>query len=462
MYRTLKQLLDDLEDAIKFTTGEPEIVDLTRVRSLVDAWVYTYVFSPIDELKEISRFLIRYCAFKQGIYPASIHELYMARGKGEIGGFTVPAVNIRGMTYDVTRRFFRIANHRNVGALIFEIARSEMGYTDQPPDEYATVIIAAALKESFKGPLFIQGDHFQVKKSKFDADPQSEIQEIESLIVDAIRAGFYNIDIDASTLVNINEDDLKKQQKLNSELTAHFTKFIRENQPDEITVSIGGEIGEVGGRNSTPEDLDAIMELYLQEINGLIGLSKISVQTGTTHGGVILPDGSLAQVKVDFNVLKTLSKLAREKYGMAGAVQHGASTLPIDAFGLFPESETAEIHLATQFQNIIYDSPELPEDFKEVVYSYLFTKHSDERKPDDTDTQFIYKTRKKGFGPFKWDWWTLSSEIKEPILERLDTFIETLFKSLKVDNTREMVEKWTKRTGFKEKIPEHLKVLKNG
>lgn len=462
MYRTLRQLLNDLNGAVRMTAGEPEIIDITKVHSLVDAWVYTYVFSPVEKLKEICRYLIRYCAYKQGIYPASIHELYMARGEGEVGGFTVPAVNIRGMTYDIARRFFKIANQHNVGAIIYEIARSEIGYTNQPPDEYATVVIAAALKESFTGPLFIQGDHFQIKKAKFGTAPDAEIHEIESLIVDAIRAGFYNIDIDASTLVEIGEDDLRKQQKLNSELTAHFTKFIREHQPNGVTISIGGEIGEVGGRNSTTEDLDAFMQLYLSKIKGLVGLSKISVQTGTTHGGVVLPDGSLAQVKVDFGVLKTLSQLAREKYGMAGTVQHGASTLPIDAFGLFPESETAEIHLATQFQNIVYDSPELPQDFKEVIYDYLFTKYSEERKPEETDTQFLYKTRKKGFGPFKWDWWTLSSEIKEPILERLDMFIETLVKALKVDNTKDLVARWAKKTDFKEKIPEHLKVNKNG
>ena len=86
------------------------------------------------------------------------------------------------------------------------------------------------------------------------------------------------------------------------------------------------------------------------------GLSKISVQSGTTHGGVVLADGTIADVKIDLDTLERLSKVARDEYGLAGAVQHGASTLPDTAFHNFPKRETAEIHLATNFQNMLYDT----------------------------------------------------------------------------------------------------------
>lgn len=65
------------------------------------------------------------------------------------------------MTYDVARQIFRVANKHNVGAFIFEIAKSEIGYTFQRPSEYASCVLAAAIKEGYKGPVFIQGDHFQ-------------------------------------------------------------------------------------------------------------------------------------------------------------------------------------------------------------------------------------------------------------------------------------------------------------
>jgi len=137
------------------------------------------------------------------------------------------------------------------------------------------------------------------------------------------------------------------------------------------------------------------MEGYLEELKkggeSLKGISKISVQTGTTHGGVPLADGSVAKVKIDFAVLQKLSELARSQYGLSGAVQHGASTLPNEAFDRFPAMGTAEIHLATGFQNIIYDSSNFPKDLKEKIYEYITTQLKDEWKEKDTEEQFIYK-----------------------------------------------------------------------
>src|SRR5439155_25942713 len=137
-------------------------------------------------------------------------------------------------------------------------------------------------------------------------------------------------------------------------------------EPEGVMISVGGEIGEVGKQNSTEEELRAYLDGYLRELKerapGAIGISKVSVQTGTSHGGVPLPDGGVAQVKLDFDVLKRLGEVARREYGLAGCVQHGASTLPDELFHQFPAVETAEIHLATGFQNVMYDHPAFPPD----------------------------------------------------------------------------------------------------
>jgi len=142
-------------------------------------------------------------------------------------------------------------------------------------------------------------------------------------------------------------------------------------------VSVGGEIGEVGGKNSTPEELQAYMDGYKKEIGSLKGISKISIQTGTSHGGVVLPDGTIAKVSIDFDTLTKLSEIGRKNYGMAGAVQHGASTLPSEAFHRFPEVGCAEIHLATQFQNMAYDYMPIP--LKEK-FMLGYTKNALEKK----------------------------------------------------------------------------------
>ena len=233
-----------------------------------------------------------------GVRPASIHDLYMARGKGQVHGFTVPAINIRGMAYDSARALFRAAVKREAGAFLVEIARSEMAYTDQRPAEYVAVLIAAALREGFRGPLFVQGDHFQANAKKYATDPEGEISAIKVLIKEAVAAGFYNIDIDTSTLVDLEQPTLDAQQKVNYERAAELTEVIRAEEPQGITISVGAEIGEVGGKNSTIEDQHVFMDGYVRALMArgakLVGVSKISVQTGTSHGGVVLPDGSIA------------------------------------------------------------------------------------------------------------------------------------------------------------------------
>ena len=76
---------------------------------------------------------IRQRAQAGGIFPASIQGLYEAIGKGQYQGFSVPAMNIRFTTYDTTRAALRAAKKANAGALLFEIARSEMSYSEQVP-----------------------------------------------------------------------------------------------------------------------------------------------------------------------------------------------------------------------------------------------------------------------------------------------------------------------------------------
>jgi len=369
----------------------------------------------------------------------SIYPLYREFSKKFLG-FSVPAINIRGMTYDVARTIFRVAKKLKVGALIFEIAKSEMGYTKQSPLEYATVVLSAGFREKFEGPIFIQGDHFQFNRKSYFTDADREKSNIKNLIKEAISAQFYNIDIDASTLVVLEKESLEEQQKHNYEVTAEMAEFVRSIEPEGITVNLGGEIGEIGGHNSTPEELRVFMKGFNRVFKREAGISKISVQTGTSHGGVVLPDGKVATINLDFNTLKTLSKIAREEFGLAGAVQHGASTLPEDYFNLFPECECVEVHLATGFQNFIYDHPALPQEFREKIYSYLKTNLKNEWKEDMTEAQFIYKTRKKGFGVFKKDWWDLSSEIKEKILSDMEGLFEKIFRALNVVNTSDLVK----------------------
>jgi fructose/tagatose bisphosphate aldolase len=327
-----------------------------------------------------------------------------------------------------------------------------MSYTSQRPAEYTTYVLAAAIKEGYRGPVFIQGDHCQVNHKKYVANSEAEVQAVKDLIAEAVAGGFYNIDIDTSTLVDISQPTIPEQQADNTRRCAEITAFIRSLEPKGVTVSVGGEIGEVGGKNSTEAELRAFMDGYRADLleqrvrgrrkrGGPVGISKISIQTGTSHGGVVLPDGRMADVAVDFDVLKRLSFVARHEYGLAGAVQHGASTLPESAFSKFAECEACEVHLATNFQNMLYN--QMPTDLRAEMYDWLRVNAADERKSGDTDEQFFYKSRKKAIGPFKAKVWGLPEGTRGEISAAWEKQFRFLFEQLNVRGTKALAEKHT-------------------
>ena len=426
----------------------------TGIRDL--AW--TAAFSTDEGTTAAAQWLVWEASQALGSRSASIQELYDARARGEVSGFTVPAINLRAQTFDMARTVYEAAEAADVGAVILELARSEQTYTFQHPVDYATSVLAGAIAANWHGPVFIQGDHYQFNAKKYAADPDAMTEEIRRACRLAIDAGYRNIDIDSSTLVDLSKPTVDEEQRENYRRAAELTALIRTLETDGVTVSVGGEIGEVGTQNSTVEELRAYLEGYRRELDaqapGAKGISKVSVQTGTSHGGIPLPDGGVAEVKLDFEVLRELGVVARE-YGLAGAVQHGASTLPDELFHRFPAVETAEIHLATGFQNALFEHPAFPASLHREIEAWCVANTADERKPDQTDQQFIYTTRKKAIGPFKRQLWDLPT--KDEILAAQRRKISYLYTELRVNDSHPMVERYIHPVEVHRPIPDALR-----
>ena len=447
---SIKELLAAL-DGIARIEGERLVVidaDGLRTRGIYDlAWTAT--FSEDEATVEAARWIVWEASQAVGARSASIQELYNARARGEYQGMTVPAINLRAQTFDMARVILETAKKNDSAAVIFELARSEQTYTFQRVFEYATSVLAGAVAAGWVGPVFIQGDHYQFNAKKYAADPEKMTDEIRKGCRDAIAAGYRNIDIDSSTLVDLGPETLDAQQHENYIRAAELTALIRSLQVDGVTVSVGGEIGEVGKKNSTPDELKAYLDGYRRELearaSGAIGLSKVSVQTGTSHGGTPLAGGGVAEVTLDFNVLTELSNVARE-YGLSGAVQHGASTLPDDMFHKFP---------ATGFQNALYEHPAFPAELHKAIEEWVFANCQDERKEGQTDIQFVYTGRKKAIGPFKRQLWDLAT--KDEILASQAAKVNFLFKQLGTPGSRALVEKYVKPVEFHKPLPEALK-----
>jgi len=139
---------------------------------------------------------------------------------------------------------------------------------------------------------------------------------------------------------------------------------------------------------------------------------------------------------------------------MGGTVQHGASTLPENAFGKFVESEAVEVHLATNFQNMIFDR--LPDGLRSNMYAFLDKNSAAERKPEMTDEQFYYKTRKNSIGAFKADTWKLPTDTKNKISQALEDQFRKLFVNLGMQGTRKFVDQTIKPVAIEPELKDYI------
>src|SRR5829696_6001076 len=108
-FTSLDDMLGALDGIVRIdASGGPaqagvEILDAARFRDgLIDRLIATAVFAEGPE-RDAARWLIRVSAPVLGAWPASIHPLYMAAGRGEYANRTAPAINVRGLAYDTMR-----------------------------------------------------------------------------------------------------------------------------------------------------------------------------------------------------------------------------------------------------------------------------------------------------------------------------------------------------------------------
>jgi hypothetical protein len=118
--------------------------------------------------------------------------------------------------------------------------------------------------------------------------------------------------------------------------------------------------------------------------------------------------------------------------------------------------ETAEIHLATGFQNLLYEHPAFPEDLRAEMESWCASNTADERQEGETDAQFLYKTRKKALGPYKRELWDLTT--KDEIISAQEQKFRYLFEQLGVGGSRAMVERYVAAPRRSRPLPDSLRV----
>lgn len=410
------------------------------IRDSLDQKVLELALTPREKRKSLAIKILNF-AWENGLYPASIAPVYHALGKGEIAPMTVPAFNVRGLTYPLARAIWRIAIQMQTGPVIFELAPSESTGCDQTFEEYAAMVMAAAYKEGYQGPVFLQGDHFNL-------DSKDDLIHIEELAISVIETGFYQIDIDGSHLYDKQADSLAGFHAPNAKITAELIDTLRCAQPRNIHLTLGGEVGEIGGKNTSLDDLTAFHdELQKHLPTHTPGLDKISAQTGTTHSGIVLSDGSTGRMQVDFDLIRDLSSQARE-FGWSGLVQHGASTLQVEDLARLPKAGVVEVHLATQIQNILFDHPAFPQDLRNQMIAELTTTSLGaegdklDASSDLSEAQRFYQARWAAWGLYKSELWNLPTTVIDQVCDSLSEWVAAIFKALQLENRKQVLKNY--------------------
>ncbi len=400
--------------------------------------ILTLALAPREQRRNLAVQILN-LTWENGLYPASIAPVYQALGHGQLAPMTIPAFNVRGLTFPLARAIWQAAMQAECGPIIFELAPSESSGCDQTFEEYAAMVMAAAFQAGYRGPVFLQGDHFSLESAE-------DIKKLEKLAMQVIESGFYQIDIDGSHLFDENASELTGFHQPNAHATAELIKSVRSQQPRDVHVTLGGEVGEIGGTNTSVADLVA----FHNELKQLLaedtpGLDKISAQTGTTHAGIVLPDGTTGRMSVDFELIASLSEQARQ-FGWSGLVQHGASTLHFEDLAKLPEAGVIEVHLATQIQNILFDHPAFPVDLRKKMKSELVTtKRAAEGErldsnADMSEAQRFYQARWAAWGNYKTQLWQMPDEVIAQVSDSLSEWATDVFNALRVTNRSQVLK----------------------
>lgn len=372
-----------------------------------------------------------------GVYPASIGPVYRALAAGRVAPLTVPAINLRGMTYDLARAVWQVVREMDAGPVIFELAPSESRAGRQTFGEYATLVLAAAVREGYRGPVFLQVDHFQVDR----LDPQADAA-FQNWCAQAAAAGMLQVDFDASGLTAHN--DAVAPQAACAWATAAAVRYHDRLAP-EADVVFGAEVGEIGGANTTVDDLREFMVAYAAAPGPAPELDKISVNTGTTHGGLVDATGQPGAMPLDFARLAELSSVARQEFGLPGVVQHAASTLSLAQLAQLPALGVCEVHLATGIQNCVFDHPQFDPDLRARMAAELLDTHTEAEGHDRregaelTPAQRFYAGRWTSWGQFKHELWNLPEQSRAAIRVSLVEWCALVFGALRVTGSRPLL-----------------------
>jgi hypothetical protein len=271
-----------------------------------------------------------------------------------------------------------------------------------------------------------------VGRASYQVSRDDEINGMKDRIEQAIAAGFFNIDLDTSSLADFSRPSTFEQQQLSSRECAELVAWVREIEPKELSVGIGAEIKILGDGNLTADELRAFMEGFFDGLN-LPGDKRDLAKL------IVLVDGATNEAEIDLELLRELGEMARREYGLGLSIRSGTLSIPEVLFAEFPDHQVSELQLTAPFEDLILDHEDFPKALKKEFYQWIDNEWPGARRADQSDETFYRASRRRALVPFKQRLWDLPEELRARIAETIQAKLAFYFDSLRVGNTAGLV-----------------------
>ena len=414
-----------LSDTVEVRDNRVELIDAHRLRTeRFDPLVYNAVFHESERLRYFLCWLIRRIASGLAIYPASLQGLYAAAARGQVHRFTAPAVSLRVMPYAAARACFRAAKATGCGAMILDLGQNATEGPAQLPVEYATCLLAAAIREGYEGPVFLQANYLHERRASDDTEHGDELDRLQDLAEEALGAGFFNLELDTADLEDLSLPDPAEQEKECYEDAAQLAGFVRKTEPAGVDTNLGVRMNSRGDAVHLPHRFRAFMDGFAGEFTDraghVTGIAKLSLHIHSAE---------------ELRMAHDLAEVARREYALATGVHYDGAPLPDELFAELPHIAVVEAHLGTRYEDLILHHPAFPAQLRDELYRWIDETYGELRGPEQDSANFHLQMRMTALDRFKQQLWDIAPENKDPIMAELQETFVADFKRLKVEDT---------------------------
>lgn len=433
-FASLAELVQGGAAVFSLEPGAFAVKDEEALRSvLVDRLVQTVVFGD-GQTREAARWLIWEAAWQLGIQSASTDPLYRAWDQGTGGHLVVPSISVPVLAFDSAWAIFSSAKRSQVRAVIFDLPLDEMAWTGQSFAELATAVTAAAIKAGHVGPYYLQCSRCEVDVQERGSDPTRDLVKLQRQIREAVVAGYRSIGLAA--MVTGEEGPPPHDRGVHETFgrCAELAAYVRELEPDGVTVAIGLEVDRPSAGAASPAELRSCAEDFSRAFVRSTGaqergLAAIGLSRQTYGAGAPRPNGSTAGAAADHRALRGCAEVA-QSLGLATIVR---ATAPEDVGREVAQIEGAvvlETHLTDTIQNVILQGEALPGALQREMQRRLMVAKAGARVRNGGET--------RGWGGLKEQLWWLPDQTRAEIRAEIEARLGQVFRELGASGSGEM------------------------